>query len=95
MAVQLTTAGNFLARTRRTEPTGEKHRITWTQGTAGPLRGPAVPRPIALGPTAPRPTAPRPTAPLGRALAQPETLRVVSGPKVWGAHAGFGVGGLG
>lgn len=85
MAVQLTTAGNFLARTRRTEPTGEKHRITWTQGTAGPLRGP----------TAPRPTAPRPTVPLGRALAQPETLRVVSGPKVWGARAGFGVGGLG
>lgn len=90
MAVQLTTAGNFLARTRRTEPTGEKHRITWTQGTAGPLRGPAAP-----GPIAPGPTAPRPTAPLGRALAQPETLRVVSGPKVWGARAGFGVGGLG
>lgn len=85
MAVQLTTAGNFLARTRRTEPTGEKHRITWTQGTAGPLRGPAVPRPIAPGPT----------APLGRALAQPETLRVVSGPKVWGVRAGFGVRGLG
>lgn len=85
MAVQLTTAGNFLARTRRTEPTGEKHRITWTQGTAGPLRGPAVPGPIAPGPT----------APLGRALAQPETLRVVSGHKVWGARAGFGVGGLG
>lgn len=29
MAVQLTTAGNFRARTRRMEPTGEKHRITW------------------------------------------------------------------
>lgn len=33
MAVQLTTAGNFLARTRSTEPTGEKHRITWVWET--------------------------------------------------------------
>ncbi|KAI1232528.1 CDP-diacylglycerol--glycerol-3-phosphate 3-phosphatidyltransferase, partial [Lamprotornis superbus] len=29
MAVQLTTAGNLLARTRRVEPTGEKQRTTW------------------------------------------------------------------
>lgn len=38
MAVQLTTAGNFLARTRRTEPTGEKHRITWMQDTEEPFK---------------------------------------------------------
>lgn len=31
MAVQLTMAGNLLARTRRVEPTGEKHRITWNR----------------------------------------------------------------
>lgn len=29
MAVQLTTAGNLLARTRRVEPTGEKQSTTW------------------------------------------------------------------
>lgn len=29
MAVQLTMAGNLLARTRRVEPTGEKQRTTW------------------------------------------------------------------
>lgn len=34
MAVQLTTAGNLLARTRSVEPTGEKHRITWAGGAA-------------------------------------------------------------
>lgn len=40
MAVQLTTAGNFLARTRRMEPTGEKHRITWIQDTEESVLGP-------------------------------------------------------
>lgn len=39
MAVQLTTAGNFRARTRRTEPTGEKHRITWMWDKANVWRG--------------------------------------------------------
>lgn len=29
MAVQLTRAGNFLARVRSVKPTGEKHRTTW------------------------------------------------------------------
>lgn len=50
MAVQLTTAGNFLARTRRTEPTGEKHRITWTWDTGPRLTGMAGPSP---GPSPP------------------------------------------
>ena len=31
MLVQFTMAGNFRARTRRVEPTGEKHSTTWLE----------------------------------------------------------------
>lgn len=71
MAVQLTTAGNFLARTRRTEPTGEKHRITWGQDTEGRSWGLAAPRPAG--------------ATLQRAHVEQKALCVVSAPRVRGA----------
>lgn len=42
MAVQLTTAGNLLARTRRVEPTGEKQRTTWGRAAVAEWGVPAV-----------------------------------------------------
>lgn len=52
MAVQLTTAGNLLARTRRVEPTGEKHRTTWGRTAVAEWGVPAV-RVGAVSPGAP------------------------------------------